>query len=127
MVSLYYYAPACAVINGALMAVVEVPRMKLADFASVGMPLFIINACVAFLLNVSTVLLVHFYLSCTSRQITNPLSDWQDVCRYSYYVGHSEGHSSGSFVDTALRGSRHRAAIRGIHHRAWRPGLLQTW
>ncbi|KAJ4154733.1 hypothetical protein LMH87_000012 [Akanthomyces muscarius] len=58
MVSLYYYAPACAVINGALMAVVEVPRMKLADFASVGMPLFIINACVAFLLNVSTVLLI---------------------------------------------------------------------
>lgn len=58
MVSLYYYAPACALINGALMAIVEVPRMKLADFASVGAPLFLVNAIVAFLLNVSTVLLI---------------------------------------------------------------------
>ncbi|KAJ3499094.1 hypothetical protein NLG97_g622 [Lecanicillium saksenae] len=58
MVSLYYYAPACAAINGALMAVVEVPRMKVADFASVGLPLFLVNAFVAFLLNVSTVLLI---------------------------------------------------------------------
>ncbi|KAM3547727.1 hypothetical protein MY1884_009462 [Beauveria asiatica] len=58
MVSLYYYAPACAAINGALMAVVEVPRMRLADFSSVGIPLFMVNACVAFLLNVSTVLLI---------------------------------------------------------------------
>ncbi|TQV95443.1 DMT family organic anion transporter [Cordyceps javanica] len=58
MVSLYYYAPACAVINGALMVIVEVPRMRLADFASVGVPLFIINGVVAFLLNVSTVLLI---------------------------------------------------------------------
>ncbi len=64
LVSLYYYAPACAVINGVLMAIVEVPRMKLADFASVGLPLFIINACVAFLLNVSTVLLVCPFFSC---------------------------------------------------------------
>ncbi|KAM3547741.1 hypothetical protein ARSEF4850_009832 [Beauveria asiatica] len=58
MVSLYYYAPACAAINGALMAVVEVPRMRLADFSSLGIPLFMVNACVAFLLNVSTVLLI---------------------------------------------------------------------
>lgn len=58
MVSLYYYAPACAVINGALMAVVEVPNMKLSDFANVGIPLFLCNGVVAFLLNVSTVLLV---------------------------------------------------------------------
>ncbi|KAJ2968681.1 hypothetical protein NQ176_g9061 [Zarea fungicola] len=58
MVSLYYYAPACAVINGALMAVVEVPNMKLSDFANVGIPLFLCNGVVAFLLNVSTVLLI---------------------------------------------------------------------
>ncbi|OAA56770.1 hypothetical protein ISF_07286 [Cordyceps fumosorosea ARSEF 2679] len=58
MVSLYYYAPVCAAINGALMAVVELPSMTLADFSRVGIPLFIVNAIVAFLLNVSTVLLI---------------------------------------------------------------------
>lgn len=58
LVSLYYYAPACAAINGALMAIVEVPRMTMADFASIGAPLLLINAFIAFLLNVSTVMLV---------------------------------------------------------------------
>ncbi|KAM3514698.1 hypothetical protein MY11210_001669 [Beauveria gryllotalpidicola] len=58
MVSLYYYAPACALFNGVLTAVIEAPNMRLSDLSSVGVPMLVLNAFVAFLLNVSTVLLI---------------------------------------------------------------------
>ncbi|KAM3438740.1 hypothetical protein MY4824_003042 [Beauveria thailandica] len=58
MVSLYYYAPACALFNGVLTAVIEAPDMRLSDFSNVGVPMLLANAFVAFLLNVSIVLLL---------------------------------------------------------------------
>lgn len=58
LVSLYYYAPACAVINGVVTLFVEVPRMGMADIYSVGIFTLLANAFVAFLLNVSVVFLV---------------------------------------------------------------------
>jgi len=58
LVSLYYFAPACAVMNGVTALLVEVPKMTLADIQNVGyFPLFA-NAMVAFALNVSVVFLV---------------------------------------------------------------------
>ena len=58
LVSVYYYAPACAVINGVFTLLIEAPRMTLADILAVGVFTLIANAFVAFLLNVSVVLLV---------------------------------------------------------------------
>ena len=58
LVSLYYFAPACAVMNGIVALVVEVPRMSLADIEKVGYATLLINAMIAFLLNVSVVFLV---------------------------------------------------------------------
>lgn len=58
LVSLYYYAPACAVINGVVTLFVEAPRMGMADIYSVGIFTLLANAFVAFLLNVSVVFLV---------------------------------------------------------------------
>ena len=58
LVSLYYYAPACAVINGVVTLFVEIPRMGMADIYSVGIFTLLANAFVAFLLNVSVVFLV---------------------------------------------------------------------
>ncbi|KAM3499379.1 hypothetical protein MY10362_007360 [Beauveria mimosiformis] len=58
MVSLYYYAPACALFNGVLTAFIEAPNMRLSDFSNVGVPMLLANAFVAFLLNVSIVLLL---------------------------------------------------------------------
>lgn len=58
LVSLYYFAPACAIMNGVTALVIEVPKMSMADIAKVGyFPLFA-NALVAFMLNVSVVFLV---------------------------------------------------------------------
>ncbi|KAH8883599.1 TPT-domain-containing protein [Thozetella sp. PMI_491] len=58
LVSVYYYAPACAVINGVFTLFIEVPRMSMASILNLGIITLIANAFVAFLLNVSVVLLI---------------------------------------------------------------------
>ncbi|ROV89520.1 hypothetical protein VSDG_08491 [Cytospora chrysosperma] len=58
LVSLYYFAPACAVTNAIFTMLVEAPRMTMGDIYSVGLFVLMANACVAFLLNVSGVLLI---------------------------------------------------------------------
>lgn len=58
LVSLYYFAPACAVMNGVIALVLEVPKMTGADFAKVGYATLLLNAFIAFALNVSVVFLV---------------------------------------------------------------------
>lgn len=58
LVSLYYYAPACAVINGVFTLFIEIPKMHMTDIYNVGVLTLIANALVAFGLNVSVVFLV---------------------------------------------------------------------
>lgn len=58
LVSLYYFAPACAIFNGVIALMLEAPKMSLADFERVGYFALLANAFVAFGLNVSVVFLV---------------------------------------------------------------------
>ncbi|PNS17497.1 hypothetical protein CAC42_8040 [Sphaceloma murrayae] len=58
LVSLYYFAPACAVMNGLTALFVEVPKMGLSDLEKVGYFNLFANAFVAFALNVSVVFLI---------------------------------------------------------------------
>ncbi|KAK3669380.1 hypothetical protein LTR78_010725 [Recurvomyces mirabilis] len=58
LVSLYYFAPACAVMNGLTALFFEIPKMSLADLERVGYITLLMNAVVAFLLNVSVVFLI---------------------------------------------------------------------
>lgn len=58
LVSLYYFAPVCAIMNGLTSLVVEIPTMHMEDIYRVGFVVLIANAMVAFLLNVSVVFLV---------------------------------------------------------------------
>lgn len=60
LVSLYYFAPACAVMNGLTFLVIELPKLTLADVQNVGYFVLLANAMVAFMLNVSVVFLVCF-------------------------------------------------------------------
>ncbi|KAL9586431.1 MAG: hypothetical protein Q9203_003863 [Teloschistes exilis] len=53
LVSLYYFAPICALMNFCVAVVFELPRITLAEVYHVGMLALLINACVAFALNVS--------------------------------------------------------------------------
>lgn len=58
LVSLYYFAPVCAVMNGVVALFFEVPYISIQEVYGIGAPILIANAMVAFLLNVSAVFLV---------------------------------------------------------------------
>lgn len=58
LVSLYYFAPVCAVMNGVTALFVEVPNLTMGHIHNVGVWTLLANAVVAFLLNVSVVFLV---------------------------------------------------------------------
>lgn len=58
LVSLYYYAPACAVTNGIVTLFTDLPRITMGDIYGLGLGTLVANALVAFLLNASVVLLI---------------------------------------------------------------------
>ena len=58
LVSVYYFAPVCAVMNGVIALIWEVPKVTMDDVYNVGLFTFFLNGCCAFMLNVSVVLLV---------------------------------------------------------------------
>ncbi|KAF2795337.1 TPT-domain-containing protein [Melanomma pulvis-pyrius CBS 109.77] len=58
LVSLYYYAPACALMNGLVCLFTEFSSLGMEDIYRVGTLTLLANALVAFLLNVSVVFLI---------------------------------------------------------------------
>lgn len=58
LVGLYYYAPVCAVLNTIAALVSEAPKFKMEDLANTGITMLILNASVAFGLNIASVSLV---------------------------------------------------------------------
>ncbi|PYH82827.1 UDP-galf transporter [Aspergillus uvarum CBS 121591] len=58
LVSLYYFAPVCAVMNGVTALFLEVPNLTMGHIYNVGVWTLLANAVVAFLLNVSVVFLI---------------------------------------------------------------------
>jgi hypothetical protein len=61
LVSLYYFAPVCAIMNFIVSLFFEVPRLSAADVWNVGVFTLLANAMVAFALNVSVVFLVSLF------------------------------------------------------------------
>ncbi|KAK5662787.1 hypothetical protein OQA88_6196 [Cercophora sp. LCS_1] len=58
LVSLYYYAPVCAVMNIFIAGMAEAHSFNPADIAKAGYGIMVLNAMVAFMLNVSSVFLI---------------------------------------------------------------------
>lgn len=63
LVSLYYFAPVCAIMNFCVAAVIEIPYIKMDEVYHVGLLTLLANACIAFALNVSVVFLVRYHVS----------------------------------------------------------------
>ncbi len=64
LVSLYYFAPVCAIMNFCAAAVFELPRITLAEVMNLGLFTLLANALIAFALNVSVVFLVRLLDCC---------------------------------------------------------------
>ncbi|CAH0014652.1 unnamed protein product [Clonostachys rhizophaga] len=58
LVSVYYFAPVCALMNGLVALIWEVPKVTMDEVYHVGLFTFFLNGCCAFMLNVSVVLLI---------------------------------------------------------------------
>lgn len=76
LVGLYYYAPVSTVIDVLIAAATDAPKFKWGDLASVSFGILFLNAFVAFMLNISSVLLV--------RQIRT--STTSSTCIISLYM-----------------------------------------
>lgn len=102
LVSLYYYAPACAVTNGFFTLFTDIPRMTMNDIYSLGISTLIANALVAFLLNVSVVLLVCCLVASYGCR-ANKYPDWPNLGRRSDNGRRAQGHPPCLLVDDHLR------------------------
>ena len=60
LVSVYYFAPICAIMNFFVALVWEVPKLQMSEIYNVGLGTFFINGMIAFGLNVSVVFLVRY-------------------------------------------------------------------
>ena len=58
LVSLYYFAPVCAMMNFCFALIFEIPKMSMTEVYSVGPWILFLNAVIAFALNISVVFLV---------------------------------------------------------------------
>jgi hypothetical protein len=58
LVSLYYFAPACAVMNGMMFLILELPKISTERILDLGLITLLLNASVAFCLNIAVVFLV---------------------------------------------------------------------
>lgn len=63
LVSLYYYAPVCGVMNLVMVWFTELNTFRVDDFVRVGPSILVFNAMVAFCLNVAGVFLVRSFFS----------------------------------------------------------------
>ncbi|KAH7318424.1 triose-phosphate transporter family-domain-containing protein [Stachybotrys elegans] len=58
LVGLYYYAPVCAVMNFIVAIPTELPKFQVEDMAKAGYGMLLLNAMVAFMLNIASVFLI---------------------------------------------------------------------
>ncbi|TID21997.1 Chitin synthase A [Venturia nashicola] len=58
LVSLYYFAPACAIMNGLMFMILELPKISTEKILDLGVITLLLNASVAFCLNIAVVFLI---------------------------------------------------------------------
>ena len=63
LVSFYYFAPICALMNGVVALFIDLPKLTFAHVENVGLFTLLLNGLVAFGLNVSVVFLVGYATS----------------------------------------------------------------
>lgn len=127
LVSLYYFAPICALMNGAVAAAVELPRFKMEDVWHVGVWMLVLNAVVAFALNISVVFLV-----CPpppSKFIWIVLTvdiDKQNILPRHASLRHSQGYPHRHLIPHPVAHAHDRFTSRGLYPRPFRADLLHA-
>lgn len=79
LVSLYYFAPVCALMNFSFALLFEIPRISMVELYHVGLFTLLLNAMIAFALNVSVVFLVSKPILLYMNPMWLTSADWKDV------------------------------------------------
>ena len=118
LVSLYYFAPACAVMNFLVACFFEFPKMTMDDIYGVGVFILLANAMVAFLLNVSVVFLVSPMRSIrlVSFNALIIIADWQDIFPRVDFVWCPQGYPPGRFLHGPFPGPCVPSTSRRLRH-----------
>lgn len=125
LVSLYYFAPVCAIMNFATALVFEIPRIQMDELYHVGLWTLLANAMVAFALNVSVVFLVCNLSAMTLHDLT--FSDWQNIWPGNDPLRCSEGHPPRFRLHRYLGHPNISAPILRLWYCSMWTRLLQTW
>jgi len=121
LVSLYYFAPVCAAMNGLCCLIFEGPRLSFQAILDAGLIMLFTNAAVAFCLNVAVVFLV---LSPFCIVLTGG-ADWQNFLVSFDAFGYSEGYPSRLPFCPDLVHPHHRAPNVRLYHCPRGTHLLQ--
>lgn len=127
LVSLYYFAPVCAVMNGVVALATEVPQISIQQVYDVGLFTLFLNAMIAFLLNVSVVFLVSRNSICGRIAQLTPSPDWQDLLSRPYALRCPQGYPPRRCVHDDLGHPRLRPPILRLRDCSCRSRLLQAW
>ena len=125
LVSLYYFAPVCAIMNFCMALVFEIPRIQMEELYHVGLWTLLANAVVAFALNISVVFLVCRLTSMRVDDLT--FSDWQNIRPGDDPLRCSKGHPARFCLHRDLGHPNIRPPILRLYYCSWRTHLLQAW
>ena len=128
MVSLYYYSPVCASIIFILALFVELPKLTIQDLHHVGLWTLAANAAIAFLLNVSSVLLV---CPCPVSSL-NHIAYHENADRENFFLGPyalrcPQEYYHRACIYSGLEDSGDSDASSGIHGRNNWFAILFVW
>jgi drug/metabolite transporter (DMT)-like permease len=130
LVSLYYYAPVCAAMNCVVALLTEASTFNVSDIFNTGLLVLILNAAVAFMLNVSSVFLVRICLPVIGIIVPSltsiTLIDRQDLGPRAHPDRHPQERAPHLCLGPHLAHSHHRPAVDRLppRHR-WSARLLR--
>ena len=109
LVSLYYFAPVCAIMNVGVALIFEVPRVSMTEVYQVGLLTLLLNAVVAFALNVSAVFLVGLVFDLIITALIN--IDWEDFVFSPDSLRRAQGYSFGFCFYCYLGHTRYGSSV----------------
>lgn len=128
LVSLYYFAPVCAVMNFLVALFWEFPKITMDEVYHVGLFTLFLNGLVAFLLNVSVVFLVSIHsIAVRGRKPANTSpTDRQDFLPGPYPLRSTEGCAARCSLHDDLGNPGFWPPVLRLQHCPRRHGLLQA-
>lgn len=127
LVSLYYFAPVCATMNFCFAVVFEIPYMSMGDLYHVGLSLLLLNAVIAFALNVSAVFLVSTLSPKLAQAPTGLIeTDWPDLIASLDPLRRAQGHPTSICIYPHLGYSSFWSTVLWLQHRLMRTIILQA-